>query len=344
MILEAVREAHASGARLRPCAKVVEVDVRTLRRWVLSPTGDDQRRGPRTAPHNRLSTAEQKRVLELATSPEYRDLSPKQIVPRLADSGSYVASESTFYRLLRGEKLLCCRGPAKARESRRVQELVATGPNQVWSWDITYLRSPVRGVFYYLYLIVDVWSRKIVGARVEEYESSELASALVPEAIEAEGADATRLALHQDNGAPMKGSSLKATLEVLGVLASYSRPGVSNDNPYSESLFRTLKYRPAYPRQPFSGLEAARAWVGDFVAWYNHEHLHSGIGFVTPSSRHAGDDVATLQARRRVYEAARTRHPERWSGGTRSWAAPAEVVLNPTKQTKPSQSLTAQAA
>jgi transposase InsO family protein len=202
----------------------------------------------------------------------------------------------------------------------------------VWSWDITYLKSPTRGVFFYLYLVVDVWSRKIVGAEVYEEESSELASTLVEQTIASEQADPTQLVLHSDNGGPMKGATLKATLEALGVMASYSRPRVSDDNPFSEALFRTLKYRPNYPRKPFQSLADARRWVAEFVTWYNSEHLHSGIGFVTPSERHNGTDKKTLARRRAVYVAARKRHPERWARHTRNWSASTTVILNPSKQ------------
>lgn len=259
--------------------------------------GEDGRHGPKSEPRNKLSAAERKRVLELASSPEHRDLSPKQIVPKLADSGRYVASESTFYRLLREARLMGHRGRAKAARSKPPKEHVATGPLDVWSWDIAYLRSEASGRFYYLYLHIDVWGRKTVGWSVNESESGELAASSLKAALEAERINGRGLVVHQDNGAPMKG----ATLERLGVIASYSRPRVSDDNPYSEALFRTLKYGPEYPRRPFSSLEEARAWVRGFVAWYNHEHLHSGIGFVTPSERHAGRSEAVLAARRAVY-------------------------------------------
>lgn len=334
MIVTAIEEAQQHGARLRSCCRIAGVDDRTVQRWLNSRAGEDQRRGPRTVPHNRLSDKERQEVIRVATSSEYRDLSPKQIVPRLADSGRYVASESTMYRVLREQDLVAHRGRQKPREPRSLQEHAATGPNQVWSWDITYLRSPIRGAFFYLYLIVDVWSRKIVAARVHEEENGDLASRLVVNAIDAEGATAKLLVLHQDNGGPMKGATLKATLEALGVHASYSRPRVSDDNAFSEALFRTLKYRPEYPHKPFQSLEHAERWLTNFVIWYNTVHLHSAIAFVTPYQRHHGQDTKTLARRRVVYETARRRHPERWSGSVRDWSSPQTVFLNPTKQTK----------
>jgi transposase InsO family protein len=206
---------------------------------------------------------------------------------------------------------------------------VATGPGQVLSWDITYLKGPVRGTFFYLYLVIDVWSRKIMGWAVHYRESSEYAAELFAAICEAAQLSRDKVVLHMDRGSPMKGSTLRATLEQLGVLPSYSRPHVCNDNPYSESLFRTLKYRPEYPTKPFESVDAARAWVEAFVAWYNNEHLHSAIGYVTPEQRHSGAADEILAKRRRVYEAARRRHPERWRSNIRRWDSPDVVYLNP---------------
>jgi transposase InsO family protein len=186
-------------------------------------------------------------------------------------------------------------------------------------------------MFYYLYLYVDVWSRKIVGCRVEEVENGTFASSLLQDLCKKAGVDATALVVHQDNGAPMKGATFKATMDKLGVTSSYSRPHVSDDNPFSESLFRTLKYHPSYPRKPFADLDAARTWVTAFVDWYNNVHLHSTIGFVTPSARHDGIAEAILQRRRRVYALAKKRLPQRWARATRTWENPAVVRLNPPK-------------
>lgn len=329
MILSMVDTAVASGARRAQACACLDIDPRTLERWRGSGALEDGRRGPRTAPSNKLSKAERARVLEVATSEPYRDLSPKQIVPRLADAGEYVASESTFYRVLREEHLMTHRGSTRAPIPRPRAEHVASAPCEVFSWDITYLRTAIRGQFYYLYLMMDVWSRKIVGFRVHDVERDDLASALLVSAIENEGCGARPPVLHADNGGPMKGATLKATMEKLGVIASYSRPRVSDDNAFSEALFRTLKYCPEYPKKPFESLDAARAWVARFVAWYNDVHLHSGIGFVTPSARHERRDVRILARRGAVYDQARSRHPERWTGKTRSWHAPRVVRLNP---------------
>ena len=213
--------------------------------------------------------------------------------------------------------------------SARPREQVATGPNQVWSWDITWLPGPVRGTFFYLYLILDVWSRKIVGGVVHAEESSAHASRLFVQTCRRLGLDPDGLVLHSDNGSPMKGSTMLATLQALGVMASFSRPRVCDDNPYSESLFRTLKYRPHYPSRPFASIEEAQAWVARFIEWYNTEHRHSAIRYVTPDERHYGQETAILERRRRIYERARKRHPERWSGEVRNWTPVATVHLNP---------------
>lgn len=332
MIVASVEEAQRSGARLERACEEIGIDTRTVQRWRgRGEAGDDLRHGPKSEPANKLSKAERAHVVALANSPEHRNLSPKQIVPKLADSGRYVASESTFFRVLREDGLLTHRGRAKPAASKPPAEHVATAPCAVWSWDITYLRTQVVGQFYYLYLHVDVWSRKIVGWAVHERECGELASTALDDALRAEAIDGRGLVVHQDNGGPMKGATLKATMERLGVIASYSRPQVSDDNPFSESLFRTLKYRPEYPRRPFSSLEEARGWVRGFVSWYNHEHLHSGIGFVTPASRHDGLAEGLLRARRELYVMAKKRNPSRWSGATREWQQPVEVRLNPPR-------------
>lgn len=328
--LQLLDEAVAAGCRLGVACKELGLTARTVQRWRAQPAGgDDRRRGPLTTPANKLTEAERDEVARIATEPTHRNLSPKKIVPMLADRGIYIASESTFYRVLGERSLLTPRGASKPRIVSRPDELLATGPNQVWSWDITYLPGPAKGTFFYLYLFVDVWSRRIMKAVVHDAESAEAASRFFAEACAEHEIDPGQLVLHSDNGGPMKGASMVATLQALGVVPSFSRPSVSNDNPFSESLFRTLKYVPSYPRKPFDSVDAAWAWVERFVAWYNHEHLHSGIGFVTPNARHRGLDIDVLEARRRVYEEARAKNPERWTGNTRAWDAPALVALNP---------------
>ncbi|MGH7439223.1 MAG: IS3 family transposase [Polyangiaceae bacterium] len=331
VILGLIEEAVAAGARREQACLQVGLTERCLQRWRVGDVRDDGRAGPRTRPANALSAVERAQVLAVVNSPAYRDLPPKQVVPRLADAGRYCASESTIYRILRAEGQLAHRGRAKPASVRRLDAHEATAPNQVWSWDITYLLSAVRGRFFYLYLVEDVWSRRIMGFEVHEEESMDSAAALVRSTCAAACVDPLGLVLHSDNGGPMRGSTMLATLQHLGIVASFSRPSVSDDNPYIESLFRTLKYRPEYPHKPFESIEQARAWVSAFVAWYNGEHRHSGIRFVTPDERHDGRENDVLARRVGVYERARRRHPARWSRATRNWTPVASVFLNPKR-------------
>ena len=330
MIVADIDAAVTAGAARAPACALVGISVRTVERWRgAHPT--DARHGPKHTPANTYSDAERRAICATVTALAYRDLSTHQIVPRLADQGVYLASESTIYRVLRAADLLTRRGRAKAPVVRVVAAQIAHGPNQVWSWDITYLPTPVRGVFLYLYLILDVWSRKIVGAHVYDTESATHAAALFTRTCQRVALDPRGLVLHADNGGPMKASTMVVTLERLGVLPSFSRPRVSNDNPFSEALFRTLKYCPAYPSRPFVDLAAANAWVDRFVQWYNHDHQHSAIRFVTPEDRHTGRELAILAARQQVYARAQQTHPARWSGPMRNWAPVLTVRLNPTK-------------
>jgi transposase InsO family protein len=332
MILALLDEAVTAGARLTRACHFLGLSARTIQRWRQQGVGEDRRQGPKSDPANKLSCGERRKVLERVNSAPFRDLSPKQIVPRLADRGEYLASESTIYRLLREEGQLTHRAVSRAPSARRPREHVATGPCQVWSWDITYLNGPRRGSFYYLYMIIDVWSRKIVGWDVHAEESSQLAADLFLRTCAELDLDAEGIVLHSDNGGPMKGSKMLATLQNLGVIASFSRPRVSDDNPFSEALFRTMKYRPSYPSRPFEDLEAAVDWVAGFVAYYNTDHRHSAIRFVTPDERHFGLEAAILSHRQRVYQRARRHHPQRWTGTTRNWTPVGAVRLNPEKE------------
>jgi len=235
-----------------------------------------------------------------------------------------------MYRILHEEKL------QKHRERRREpskpyrpRELVATASNQVWSWDITYLRSPVRGAFYYAYVVMDVFSRKIVASAVHDRECGDIAARLMEAACIREGVARDQLVIHSDNGSAMKSATLLAMLLSLGVATSFSRPSVSNDNPFSESLFGTAKSCPLYPKGPFGSLQDAREWFERFVVWYNTKHQHSGISFVTPAERHRGLDIQILENRKAVYADAKAMHPERWSGKTRNWSRIEKVRLNP---------------
>lgn len=326
-VLELIDEAVVAGARQSAACGELGLDERTVQRW--RGKHEDSRSGPKTPPPNALTAQQRRRVLNVLTSERFRDHSPRQIVPQLADEGVYVASESTMYRLLRSEQLLAHRGRSRAPTHHRPPELVAAAVNTVWSWDITYLRAPVRGSFFYLYLVEDLYSRSIVGWEVHEQESAEAAGKLIERTCQDLDVDSEGLHLHSDNGGPMKGATMLATLQRLGVVASFSRPRVSDDNPYSEALFRTLKYRPGFPNRPFRDINEARAWVSGFVRWYNTQHLHSALNFVTPDDRYHGRDKAILAARHRLYQRTRKQQPHRWSGETRDWSPAPAAVLNP---------------
>ncbi len=236
-----------SGASLDAACDTIGISAKSIRRWRRKGIGDDNRAGPQKAPDNELSSEERAEVLKVLNSPEFRDLSPWQVVAK----------------------------------------------------------------------------------EVHDCELGELAAKMIKSACEREGVSEDQLVIHADNGSPMKSATLLAMLLMLGVAKSFSRPSVSNDNPFSESIFRTVKCRPGYPKKPFASLEAARIWVEEFVEWYNNKHHHSGISFVTPGERHQGLDAGILDARKTVYEAARKRNPNRWSGRTRAWNRVDVVRLNP---------------
>lgn len=271
--------------------------------------------------------------MKVLTSSRYAGLSPKQLVPQLADEGLYLASESTMYRIQRRHGLRTKKTTATRNHVTRACKVhEATRPNQVWSWDITWLPTTVRGEYLHLYLVMDVWSRRIVGWRIEKKESADAAAELIVQTCREGSVDPRGLVLHSDNGTPMRGSTMISTLQWLGIVPSFSRPHVSDDNPYSEALFRTLKYTPAYPNLPFADLASAQEWVERFVAWYNGEHRHSAIRYVTPDARHFGAEQDILARRHELYERARSANPERWTRSTRNWAPVGLVVLNPERR------------
>jgi transposase InsO family protein len=334
-MLAALDEAQATGARLHAACRVIGISARTIERWRGRLGGDDRRCGPRRRPRNALTTAEEAHLLAVMTSARYGHLPPKQLVPRLADEGTYIASESTMYRLQKRVGLGALRRSVlRTHVTRGATMHRATRANQLWSWDITSLPTTIRGRFLRLYLVMDVWSRRIVGWEVHAHEVAAHAATLIQRICTESGIDPNGLVLHSDNGTPMRGHTMVATLQWLGIVPSFSRPHVCNDNPYSEALFRTLKHTPAYPHLPFADREAARHWVARFVSWYNTEHHHSAIRYVTPDERHSGADILILARRRALYEQARRRKPERWPRNTRNWTPLETVVLNPEPGTR----------
>lgn len=332
-----IDEAHAAGARLRLTCETAGIDVRTLQRWKARQglvAGDGRPAAVRPVPAHALTAEEREQILRVANEPRFADMPPARIVPMLADEGVYVASESSFQRVLREQGQTRHRGRAKApRASRPPTTHIATAPRQLWCWDMTFLPAEVAGRWFYLYLILDVFSRKVVGFEVHDRDDAEHAAHLVKRTALAEGihAMAAKPVLHGDNGATLKATTVLAMLHWLGVKPSYSRPRVSDDNAFVESLFRTAKYRPEFPAQGFTDLDEARAWAAHFVHWYNHEHRHSGIRYVSPAQRHAGQDRSILEARHALYIRARERNPRRWSRTTRNWSPIDVLTLNPER-------------
>lgn len=337
MAMTLIAEAVNAGARQYKACEILGITDRTLRRWHRASRLADQRKGaPRTIPHA-LSDEERAAIVDICNQPDYQSLPPSQIVPRLADEGRYLASESSFYRVLKEHDQCHRRGRAQTpRAVSKPKALAAAMPNQVWSWDITYLPTAVRGQFYRLYLVMDIYSRLIAGWEVHGEELASHAATLIDKTCQRHGVAKDQLVLHADNGSPMKGATMLATLQKLGVVPSFSRPSVSDDNPYSEALFRTLKYGPSWPKTPFVSLDAARQWVQAFVTWYNTQHRHSAIRFVTPQERHERKDRAILDARTKTYETAKAAHSDRWrTRPVRNWTPIGTVWLNPDREALP---------
>lgn len=325
-IIDLINEAVQSGARKIKACETIDVEIRTIQRWEKDSEGD-KREMNKSVPLNKLSSEERKKIIEICCNDRFKDMNPHSIVPILAEDGEYYGSESTYYRVLNEEKLLNHRSDSKPAQKRhKPDELEADGPDQVLSWDITYLLSLIKGEYYYLYMFLDIWSRKIVGWDVYEEERSELSSELMKR-ISKEN-NVAGVYLHSDNGSPMKGATMLGTLQNLGVIPSFSRPSVSNDNPYSEALFKTIKYKASYPER-FKSIDDAREWIGNFVEWYNNEHRHSKIKYVTPEQRHTGKDIEILKKREETYKNAMKRNPERWTGESRNWDRIKTVSLNP---------------
>jgi putative transposase len=329
-----ITDACVAGAIKRQACELLGVAMRTIERWEKVDGLIDKRKQAVHSPANKLSEEERDRVLTIANSKSYQNLPPCKIVPMLADEGRYVASESTFYRVLRAENQLRHRQCSRPAKHHKPDAYEATAANQVWSWDISYLPTQIRGYYFYLYMIVDIFSRKIVGWSVHDVESSEHAAKLIKQAcLDEKIPEETLLVLHSDNGSSMKGATMLAMLQTLGVIPSFSRPSVSDDNPYSEALFKTLKYHPTFPRwAKFTDMNAARMWCEKFVIWYNQVHLHSALKFTTPLQRHTGEDGTIRHKRHLVYQIAKKQNPKRWSGNSRDWSLPTIVTLNPNKK------------
>jgi putative transposase len=290
-------------------------------------------RAPRPRPVNALSVEERDQVRELLLDPAFVDKAPAQLYAWLLDHDQYLCSESTMYRVLREENLSGERRRQATHPAKVKPELVAHAPVRVWSWDITKLRGATRGEWYQLYAIIDIFSRYIVGWRVELTEDSELATNLIDQAISTYGKPES---VHADRGTSMTSKSVAKLLVDLDVARSHSRPHVSNDNPYSEAQFKTLKYCPAFPDR-FDSVEHARAFCEEFFAYYNHEHYHSALGLNTPASVHFGEVLEIRARRATVLEAAYARNPERFSRPPEPPKLPTVAWINPPDQAAPLQ-------
>ncbi|MFO7736440.1 MAG: IS3 family transposase [bacterium] len=340
MILEAhkkevvalIEEAHYNGARYWKCCEVVEISLRTLQRWKREGM-KDRRKGAKKRVVRKLSPEQNQEIISVCTSREFRDLSPHHIVPRLLDRGIYLGSVRTIYRVLKDADKLHHRSNCRVRRKRsKPPERKADASNKVWCWDITWLPCTIRGLFFYAYVIIDIYDRSIVGWSVHT-EESEVHSRDLFERV-SQGRNIMFSYLHSDNGKPMKGSSLTAFLKDLEVDTSFSRPRTSNDNPFIESFFRTLKYSPKYPLR-FEEITEAREWTANFVNWYNTEHRHSALDYVTPHEKRFGKAEKIYAKRNKLMQQIREENPEIWGKrNAKRWGGPDAVFLNPEKDNK----------
>jgi putative transposase len=286
---------------------------------------------PRPTPAHALSSAEKISVREVLNSEQFMDQAPRQVYAALLDEGSYLCHWRTMYRILSAHHEVRERRLIRRHPTYKKPELLAQRPNQVWSWDITHLRGPLTWTGYKLYTVLDIFSRYVVGWMIAEVESGELAKQLIAETARKQGIQPDQLTLHADNGSPMKAKELGQLLIDLSIAKSHSRPHTSDDNPFSEAQFKTMKYRPDYPDR-FDSIEAAQQWARVFFAWYNDEHYHSGLNLMTPESVHYGEAVAVQVQRQSVMSAAFEACPERFRAGMPCVkGAPTAVYINPPK-------------
>ena len=283
---------------------------------------------PRPTPERALTPEEKEQVLQTLNSERFQDCAPREVYATLLDDGKYLCSLSTMYRTLKERKQVRERRNQLRHPVYTKPELLATGPNQLWSWDLTKLRGPAKWTYYYLYTILDVFSRYVPGWLIAECESATLAEQLIAETCAKQGIEPDQLTLHADRGSAMISKTVALLLADLGVTKTHSRPHVSNDNPYSESQFKTMKYRPDYPDR-FGSIQDARAWARAFFRWYNHEHHHTGLGLLTPVIVHYGQAQRVVEQRQQVLQAAYAAHPERFVRGIpRPPSLPTEVWIN----------------
>ena len=287
---------------------------------------------PRSRPSNALAPQERRTVLETLNSERFMDKAPTEVYATLLDEASYLCSIRTMYRILDAEGEVRERRDQARHPVYKKPELLATGPNRVWSWDITKLRGPLKWSYFHLYVIMDIFSRYVVGWMVSTHESAVLAERLIKESIRKHGIERNQLTLHADRGSSMKSKTVAQLLADMGVAKTHSRPHVSDDNPYSESQFKTMKYCPEFPDR-FGSIEDSRLFCRRFFPWYNDEHHHTGIGLLTPAMVHFGRATEVIEKRRLVLETAYRTHPERFfQGPPKRQDLPAAAWINKPDQ------------
>lgn len=339
-IKELIQEGTKRGLSVKKSCEAIGISDRTLRNWKLNGPLDGRTKGNGGRNnHRKLGQEEREAVIARLCMPDVADMSVNQAMFYLYDLGIYLCSTSTAYRIMRQAGLLGKRSPVRSPKRRyKPEEQIASKPNMVWTWDITYFRdSRYSGRYFYAYVVVDLYSRRIMNARVYEADNAGYASEFLEETFRMYNICPDELVLHSDNGASMRAKKTTGLLQQYGVKFSHSRPRVSNDNPYSESLFRTLKYNGffRYPQGGFNSIEKAQNWLARFTEYYNKEHRHSGIKMVTPDDRYYGRDKEILRRRRQLIRACQRRHPERWISGKIMDCTPiGSVVLNPNMKDK----------
>lgn len=323
--MEAVNQAKKTIG-VAPACEALSLPRATFYRW-LSPSVPKVRPTPKRA----LSDDERRGVLDILHAPDYIDKAPAEIVATLLDKGEYLCCTRTMYRILSSEKEVKERRDQRHHPNYAKPELLATAPNQVWSWDITKLKGPVKWTYYHLYVILDIFSRCVVGWMLAHRESAKLAQTLIAQSCANQNIEQGQLTIHADRGTSMKSKPVALLLSDMGVTKTHSRPHVSNDNPFSESQFKTMKYRPEFPRR-FGSIEDARSFCRDFFHWYNDEHRHSGIAMLTPATVHYGREKQVTKQRETVLLEAFDKHPERFVNKIpEPMKLPEAVWINPPK-------------
>jgi putative transposase len=325
--MKAVEQLAPQIGTAAACRRLGVSRATLYRRW--RPKPPRQAATPRPKPPRSLSDQERNHVLDVLHSQPFADQAPAEVYAALLDQGQYLCSIRTMYRILDDHQEVRERRNQLRHPNYAKPQLVATAPNQVWSWDITKLLGPLKWTYFYLYVILDIFSRYVVGWMLAHRESEHLAERLIRETVRKEGIARDQLTIHSDRGPSMRSQTVAQLLATLGITKSHSRPHVSDDNPFSESQFKTMKYRPEFPDR-FSSFEHALDFCSEFFDWQNHEHHHWGLGLLTPALVHSGQAETVLAARQAVLHAAHAAHPDRFvHGPPRPLALPAEVWINP---------------